>query len=102
MRNGKWVGCAGIKALPAKHAVKAARHAIGINPCNRPVVNPVDGAVLTVPDNAGLMIQHLALQTSKYWGPEGVHLTVSFMERTAAALQDKILAEMNAWSAYAN
>ncbi|NVB79110.1 MAG: hypothetical protein HOV81_11985 [Kofleriaceae bacterium] len=40
--------------------------------------------------------------TTKYWGAQGVKLTVSFMDTTSAALRTRILSHMNAWNRDAN
>jgi hypothetical protein len=41
---------------------------------------------------------HIAVLTSKYWGPTPRQLTVSFMESTDQELRFRILSHMNAWT----
>ncbi len=84
-----YISCT-VMALPAHHLMAAAATAIQINPANRP--------------SAQLQFrpEHLALLTAKYWGAGGVKLTVGFVDGTAANLQSRILAHMNAWGAYCN
>ena len=84
-----------IKQLPAKEIHAAAMFAISLNPVNRP---PQRFASLGAePDKMAI-----AVMTTKYFGPEGVSLSVSFLESTSAALADKILSHMNAWGQYCN
>ena len=80
-----------IKSVPKHKLIEAMRSAIRLNQRNAPPPNPL----VTEP-------AHLALLTSKYWGSQGVNLTVGFMETTAQSLKDRILSHMNAWSKYAN
>lgn len=81
------------KELPASECVAAAQTACRINPANAPSrATFVD--VLTP--------QHLAVLTTKFWGPSGVKLTVGFLTPVAAQYRDKILAHMNAWGQWAN
>lgn len=88
MKKQKYIGCT-IKQLPAKQQHKAAMHAIDCNPANRP---PLDV----------MGVQKIAVLTTKYWGSGGVHLSVGFLSRASAALQEKILSHMNAWSKVCN
>lgn len=87
-------GCI-IKTLPKRLLVKAAETARKINPVNAPVLGPISkmahGFQVTDP-------LHIALLTSKYWGPYPRRLTVSFMENTPADLKARILSHMNAWT----
>jgi hypothetical protein len=46
--------------------------------------------------------EHMAVLTSKYWGPAGVVLSVSFMDNPTAGLKSKLLAHMNSWGKYCN
>lgn len=85
--KSKYVPCT-IKQLEIKHEYAAALHAIRHNPVNRP---PGD-----------LTREKIAIQTTKYWGAAGVHLTVGFMGQISAALADKILLHMNAWGKFCN
>src|SRR4029077_11004399 len=42
--------------------------------------------------------QHIALLTSKYWGPSARRLTVSFLEKPAYQFRLLVLRHMNAWN----
>lgn len=83
------------KVLPARLRAKAARTATIINPVNAPFIGPLA-------DIAGgpgvLSPEHIAVYTSKYWGPTPRTLTVSFMESTSADLRARIVNHMNAWT----
>jgi hypothetical protein len=46
--------------------------------------------------------EHIALVTAKYWGIQGVRLTVSFLDNPPADLRKRILLHMNAWAQTAN
>lgn len=96
-KSPAWMGCTGPRPLPPARRAAAARHAVRVNPANKPT--PMALTLAAEALQAPLQPQHIAMLTSAYWGPGGVHLTVSFLERTAAALQDKILGHMNAWGA---
>ncbi|MBE3048963.1 peptidase M12 [Candidatus Bathyarchaeota archaeon] len=92
-----------IRVLPDDEQVPAAARAIAHNPANAPSVQMLEkGAPGTV-----IEPQHLALLTASYWGPAGVRLTVSFLEKPgadppSAELRARILSHMNAWGAYSN
>ncbi len=77
-----------IKQLQQSEMGAAAAHAISINPANRPHHNTP--------------LERIAVDTTKFWGPKGVHLSVGFLSNASAALQEKILKYMNKWSAYCN
>lgn len=77
-----------IKQLPQKQLMTAAKFACSVNPAN----------AVMMPDDAAA----IAVLTQKYWGPSGVHLTVGFLSPASAALQEKIIAHMNAWSKWCN
>lgn len=84
------------KALPKDLQVRAAQTATDLNPMNAPVLG-------FMPDDERLAMAvmepfHLAVLTSKYWGPFRRRLTVSFMETTPADLRNRILGHLNAWS----
>jgi hypothetical protein len=86
------------RMLPEELRVQAALNAIDVFPGNRPLLERLAVAMprfVATPD-------HLALLTTKYFGPGGVRLTVSFTERVDPQLQTKIVSYMNKWSAYAN
>ncbi len=87
-----------IKTLPQDQWAPAANRAVEINPTNAPSVAALQAAapnVIIEPD-------HLALLTSKYWGPAGVKLTVGFLDNPAADLKAKIISHMNAWGEWSN
>jgi len=86
------------RTLSSDQALKAACVACEINPLNRPVGEGAEGAA---PDFSPMPAE-LAVMTSKYWGAAGVKLTVGFMDRTSAALRNRILSHMNAWGKTAN
>ncbi|MEO0014741.1 MAG: hypothetical protein RLZZ535_3130 [Cyanobacteriota bacterium] len=44
----------------------------------------------------------LAVLTSKYWGAEGVYLTVGFLDNPSGDLRARILSQMNAWGKTGN
>jgi hypothetical protein len=46
--------------------------------------------------------QQLAILTAKFWGNDGIAMTVGFMEETPSDLRDRILSHMNAWSEFGN
>src|SRR5215212_9480438 len=91
-----YVSCT-IRTLPEHRWIPAAHSAIAANPANAPATEMMARAGLPV-----LKPLHLAILTSKYWGKDGVTLTVGFMEETPSDLQDRILSHMNAWSEYGN
>jgi hypothetical protein len=86
-----------IRTLPEDRWIPAARSAIAVNAANAPAAEMMGRAGLDV-----LEPQHLAILTAKYWGPDGVAMTVGFMEETPSDLRDRILSHMNAWSEYGN
>jgi hypothetical protein len=93
--EGEFIACTP-KFLPKKLIIAAARTAIKENPVNAPLLHgPARAALRGVP----LEPQHIALLTSKYWGPQQRQLTVSFVDSTPADLRDRIILHMNAWSA---
>lgn len=85
-----------IKQLPEKEWHDAALFACSLNPANSPPPG-VMAQLGMLPDKFAI-----AVMTSKYFGAGGVDLTVGFMESTSAALADKILSHMNAWSTFCN
>ena len=91
--GGKEMPSCGIKAVPKRLAVKAARHAIGINPVNAPLV-PLGALGMSAPSDPLSM----AVVTGKYWGPSPRTLTVSFMESTPSDLRARIVSHLNAWT----
>jgi hypothetical protein len=87
-----------LKMLPQDQWISAARTASLINPTNRARVESLQGIL------KGQVIepQHLALMTAKYWGHDGVRLTVGFLDGPQADLRARILLHMNAWAQTAN
>jgi hypothetical protein len=86
-------GCS-IKSVPKRLLIKAAHHAMKVNPVNAPMAAPIGAA-------SGLGVMEplqIAVLTAKYWGPTPRQLTVSFMESTPADLRKRILSHMNAWT----
>jgi len=81
-----------LRMLPERMLVDAAKTAIKINPVNAPSFGPLVAAGLT------LKPMHIAVVTSKYWGPTPRQLTVSFMESADQDLRTRILSHMNAWT----
>jgi hypothetical protein len=47
-------------------------------------------------------LEHIAVVTTKYWGLQGVKLTVGFMDNPETALKKRLLQHMNAWTKTAN
>jgi hypothetical protein len=82
------------KALPKRLLMKAAQTAMKINPVNAPMFGPLAEMSMD------LILEplHIAVLTSKYWGPTPRRLTVSFMESTPANLRARIVSHMNAWT----
>ncbi len=86
------------KRLPPEQWEKAADAAAIINPVNRAPIHRLTRIMPGfVPTKA-----HLAVLTTKYWGPKGVRLTVGFMDNPSAELRKRILDHMNAWGGTAN
>jgi hypothetical protein len=86
------------KSLPKDALVAAAKTAETINPLNHA---PVQRLTQLMPDFKPTP-EHLAVVTTKYWGTDGVHLTVGFLDNPATDLRKRILEHMNAWASYAN
>ena len=87
-----------IKRLPPAAWQQAARDAVVVNPANAPAVE----ALAQVAPEVVIDPQHLALLTAKYWGANGVKLTVGFLDNPPTDLRKRILSHMNAWGAWAN
>ena len=86
-------GCR-LKALPERLLVPAAKTAMKLNPVNAPARGALAQRAGSFSVDEPL---HIAVLTSKYWGPSPRTLTVSFLDSTSAALRDKILSHMNTW-----
>jgi hypothetical protein len=82
--------------LPSDLAIAAAETADIENPANRPPV----AALASV----GLILspEYLAVMRTKYWGAQGVRLTVGFIESTPTDLRNRIIDHMNEWDKYCN
>src|SRR5215469_8462184 len=87
-----------IKELPKTAWASAAKKAVEINPTNAPAVATLRAAA----PSAIIPPEHLALLTSKYWGAQGVRLTVGFLDDAPADLRARIVSHMNAWGAWCN
>lgn len=71
------------------NSVEAAVHATSENPVNA----PARGAQRAL----SLAPQHIALLTSRYWGPSARRLRVSFMEKIDYSTRLMIMQHCNAW-----
>src|SRR5678815_617681 len=80
-----------IKSLPEPFLLQSALTAVNINPTNAPASVGVD-----------LEPERIAVMTAKYWGSNGVKLTVGFLDSAPQDLQNRILEHMNAWGAFSN
>jgi Astacin (Peptidase family M12A) len=87
-----------IKLLPSEKWHDAAQKAISINPANAPAVHQL----LQAAPDANISAEYLSILTQKYWGADGAHFTVGFLDNPSEDLKAKILENMNAWSNYAN
>jgi hypothetical protein len=85
------------KRLPIELLVRAARTAVEINPLNHP---PLYRLTRVLPEFKPTP-ERIAVVTTKYWGVEGVRLTVGFMDNPPTDLRKRILRHMNAWRATA-
>ena len=92
----KYVGCT-IKELPENEKHAAGLFAIATNPANRPAMHGLAKVGFNVNERLAI-----AVMTTKYFGSGGVNLSVGFLDQASAALQEKIVSHMNAWSAFAN
>jgi Astacin (Peptidase family M12A) len=86
------------KRLPVEKLVAAAKTATDVNPLNHA---PIERLARIVPGFIATP-ERIAVVTTKYWGLQGVHLTVGFMDNAEAALRKRILQHMNAWAKTAN
>lgn len=86
------------RSLPKEQWVEAAKRATEVNPANHPrlerLVRVVPGFQITP--------ERIAVVTAKYWGLQGVRLTVGFLDNPPADLRKHILLHMNAWAKRAN
>src|SRR5207245_420788 len=86
------------KRLTKAQLIEAAKHAIEVNPVNRP---PVE-RMAALGKGFTATPQRLAVLTTAYWGASGVKLTVGFLDNPETALKTRILSHMNAWNKNAN
>ena len=86
------------KRLPVEKLVAAAKTAMDVNPFNHA---PAERLTRVMPGFIATP-ERIAVLTTKYWGLQGVHLTVGFMDNPEAALRKRILQHMNAWAKTAN
>ncbi len=82
-----------IRTLPDDRLAEAAAHAVRVNPVNAPMRAPGGQGLM-----GALEPQHIALLTSKYWGPQPRQLSVSFTEDRDQDLRARILGHMNVWA----
>jgi hypothetical protein len=83
------------KSLPRSLQLRAAHTASEVNPMNAPVLGyTADEGLLQIMRDNPLSITVL---TTKYWGPLGKRLTVSFTESTPTDLRNRIISHLNAW-----
>jgi hypothetical protein len=86
------------KRLPKKMLIAAAETARRINPVNHPALHRLRGIM---PGFAPTK-QRIAVVTTKFWGAQGVRLTVGFLDSPPRDLRARILAHMNAWAPKVN
>ena len=86
------------KRLPRDLWVKAARTAAAINPLNHPPVN----RLMMINKSFKPSPQSIAVLTTKFWGNQGIKLTVGFMDNPSSSVRKRILENMNAWNKTAN
>src|SRR5438876_8421191 len=86
------------RSLAPDMLIHAARTAVSINPHNHP---PVEHLARVLPDFQ-ITPDRIAMMTKKYWGIQGVQLTVSFLDNPPSDLRKRILLHMNAWNKTSN
>jgi astacin (peptidase family M12A) len=86
------------KRLPLETMVDAAKTAVKINPLNH---TPLQRLTRVVPEFIATP-ERIAVLTTKYWGLQGVSLTVGFLDNSPTDLRKRILQHMNAWAKTAN
>jgi hypothetical protein len=95
MNKEEFVSCTP-KRLPTSKLITAAKTAAEHNPANLPPVNRMTLLGLAPTK------QRIAVMTTKYWGAQGVKLSVGFMDGAEKALRDRIISHMNQWAKTAN
>lgn len=90
-----FIPCA-VRRLDMDQQIEAARTAVALNPANAPNVNALA--------RSGVEVEpaHIAMLTAKYWGSQGVRLSVQFLDTNDSSLQNRILSHMNAWGERSN
>ena len=86
------------RSLPTKELIAAARTAVAINPHNHPPLERLAGLL----PGFRATPARIAVLTKKYWGIQGVTLTVGFLDNPPADLSKRLLLHMNAWAKTAN
>jgi hypothetical protein len=86
------------KRLPADKLIAAAKTAVSVNPLNH---SPLERLSRLMPGFTSSP-ERIAVVTSKYWGVQGVSLTVKFMDNPPTDLRKRLLLHMNAWAKTAN
>ena len=86
------------KSLPKEKLIAAARTAVSINPLNHAPVQRLSGLMRGFAPTP----LHIAVVTTKYWGLQGVKLTVGFMDTPGTDLKKRLLLHMNAWAKTSN
>ena len=86
------------KRLPLESLIAAAKTATKINPLNHA---PLQRLTRVVRDFRATP-ERIAVLTTKYWGLQGVRLTVGFLDDSPSDLRKRILLHMNAWAKTAN
>jgi hypothetical protein len=81
--------------LPSSQWKASFENAIRINGENRP-------ADLEEDVEPAYEDERLAVSIGRYWGKQGVKLTVGFMDTNDVALRSRILSHLNAWNLTAN
>jgi hypothetical protein len=90
-----WIVCVP-RHLPRHEWPRAATNAMAVNPGNRPPGLEADEVLM------GSEGEKLAIDVTRYWGKQGAHLTVGFLETPDQALRKRILLHLNAWGKSAN
>ena len=83
--------------VPSTEWARSIKNAIEANPDNRP--DDFDDALLAKPSAEH---EKIAVDVQRYWGKQGVKLSVGFIETPDTALRARILSHMNAWGRTAN
>lgn len=86
------------RLLPRRLLQESAEHATEVNPVNYP---PIERLARVMPGFRPTR-QRAAILISKYWGREGVRLTVVFLDNPPADMRSRILSHMNAWGESSN